>query len=67
MGETYTYPQFMATVDLCYFLCKHFDIPPANILAHKETAPDRKWDPGNFDMNDFREAIKRLRSVRGKP
>jgi N-acetylmuramoyl-L-alanine amidase len=67
LGQTYTDLQLMATVDLCYFLCKHFDIPPANILGHKEIASQRKWDPGHFEMNDFREAIKQLRSVRGKP
>lgn len=42
-----------------YYIYKYPNISLQQILGHKEIAPDRKIDPANFDMEEFRSKIKR--------
>jgi N-acetylmuramoyl-L-alanine amidase len=57
-GHSYSEAQLDALEGLVIDLCLQYNIPAKHILGHKEIAPDRKWDPGNFDMNAFRDKIK---------
>jgi N-acetyl-anhydromuramyl-L-alanine amidase AmpD len=41
-----------------YYVYQYPTILTKQILGHKEIAPDRKIDPANFDMDEFRKKIK---------
>lgn len=41
-----------------YYIYEYPTINLQQILGHKEIAPDRKIDPSNFDMEEFRSKIK---------
>jgi len=57
-GKSYTETQLDILKALTLNIILRHNIPTKNILGHKEIAPGRKWDPGNFDMNSFREEIQ---------
>jgi len=58
--EDYTSQQISMLVNLVIHLLKEWEIPYSNVLGHKEIAPGRKWDPGNFDMAAFRQHLYEL-------
>lgn len=41
-------PQIEALITLCKDILKHHDIPPRNVVAHSDAAPERKEDPGEL-------------------
>jgi N-acetylmuramoyl-L-alanine amidase len=46
--------QLAAVCDLCLEILSRHPIPPRNIVAHSDVAPDRKQDPGEkFDWEGF--------------
>jgi len=45
-----------------YYVYEYHSIKIEQILGHKEIAPDRKIDPANFDMDEFREKINRWKN-----
>jgi N-acetylmuramoyl-L-alanine amidase len=46
--------QLAATCDLCLHILSRHPIPPRNVVAHSDIAPDRKQDPGErFDWEGF--------------
>jgi len=57
-GKSYTDVQLDMLKALTLDIVIRHDIPTSHILGHKEIAPDRKWDPGNFDMDAFRNEIQ---------
>lgn len=65
-GDTYTTKQMTALVYLCMQWIHLYSIQIKNILGHKEIAPGRKIDPGNFNMDLFRNAMQALYNVRTK-
>ena len=58
-GQTYTDEQMMSLWRFCilYLFEEHPLIEIERVLGHKEIAPDRKWDPGNLDMEVFRDNL----------
>ncbi len=48
-------------------LCRHYRLPTSAVVGHKEyaTPRGRKIDPGDWDMNDFRNEV--ARHLRGGP
>ncbi|WP_395666658.1 N-acetylmuramoyl-L-alanine amidase [Methylocella sp.] len=46
----FPYPdaQIDAVIALCREICARWPIPPQRVLAHSDTAPERKIDPGEF-------------------
>jgi len=58
LGEEYSQKQLEANIALTKDIIVRHNILPKHVLGHKEIAPDRKWDPGNFNMAEFRETIK---------
>jgi N-acetylmuramoyl-L-alanine amidase len=48
--------QLAAVCDLCLMILARHDIPPRNVVAHSDVAPDRKEDPGErFDWRALAE------------
>ncbi len=48
--------QMAAVCDLCLGVLQRHPIPPGNVLAHSDVAPDRKEDPGElFDWRGLAE------------
>lgn len=48
--------QMAAVCDLCLGILRRHPIPPGNVLAHSDVAPDRKQDPGElFDWRGLAE------------
>jgi N-acetylmuramoyl-L-alanine amidase len=48
--------QLAAVCDLCLGILSRHPIPPRNVLAHSDVAPDRKEDPGElFDWRSLAE------------
>ena len=46
--------QLAAVCDLCLSILSRHPIPPRNVIAHSDVAPDRKQDPGErFDWEGF--------------
>lgn len=46
--------QLAAVCDLCLSILSRYSIPPCNIVAHSDVAPDRKQDPGEkFDWEEL--------------
>ncbi|WP_309085274.1 N-acetylmuramoyl-L-alanine amidase [Chelativorans sp.] len=50
-GHRFGYPDFPVTqieavIQLCHDICRRHSIPPRRVLAHSDTAPGRKIDPG---------------------
>jgi N-acetylmuramoyl-L-alanine amidase len=41
-------PQIEAVIALCRGILGRHDIPPGNVVAHSDIAPDRKQDPGEL-------------------
>lgn len=60
--------QYDAYVRLVAALCRHYDIPPANVQGHKEVAKPtgRKVDP-TFSMPAFRDAVAEVNKPKPKP
>ena len=58
-GHSHGYPDFpvlqlAAVCDLCLSILGRHPIPPRNVVAHSDVAPDRKDDPGEkFPWADF--------------
>ena len=49
--------QMAAVCDLCLGVLRRHPIPPGNVLAHSDVAPDRKEDPGElFDWRGLAES-----------
>lgn len=66
MGDTYTNYQMTAVVYLC-LQCMHlYSITANHILGHKEVSLIGKIDPGNFNMDIFRNVMQGLYNVRTK-
>lgn len=40
-------------------LCRHYGLPADAVIGHKEWAPTRKIDPGDWDMAEFRADVRR--------
>lgn len=61
-GELDDYPPFAeqqleSVIALCRDICERYSIPPENILAHSDIAPERKTDPGhNFPWKKLYDA-----------
>ena len=48
--------QMAAVCDLCLGILRRHPIPPGNVVAHSDVAPDRKQDPGElFDWRGLAE------------
>ncbi|MGD9697607.1 N-acetylmuramoyl-L-alanine amidase [Acinetobacter sp.] len=56
--KPYTLLQLEANSWLSLEIVKRYNIPIPHILGHKEIAPNRKIDPANFDMFEFRNKIQ---------
>lgn len=53
--------QLKALSKLCIFLLDQYNVSPTNILGHRELNGIAKSCPGkNFNMDQYRESIKRL-------
>lgn len=61
-GDLENFPPFPdvqidAVIDLCRSICERHNIPPENVLAHSDIAPERKIDPGeNFPWHRLYQA-----------
>lgn len=56
-GSTWTDAQRVNYPKLAAGLCVHYGIDPKYVIGHKEWT-SRKIDPGNWNMNDFRNAVR---------
>ena len=55
--ESPTEDQYQSLIQLVKYLQEEYNIPSANILGHKDIAPERKTDPWNFDWEYFQSLI----------
>jgi hypothetical protein len=60
-GERPTEEQMTSMLWLVRTLMERFDVPPSDVLAHKEVSPGRKFDPDTLDMADFRRQLADIR------
>ena len=61
-------PTTLATIELCAYLCKTYNIPVNNIVSHHEAGqrgmgsqhidPDNWWSRHGYTMDKFRAAVK---------
>nr|WP_246326204.1 N-acetylmuramoyl-L-alanine amidase [Actinomycetospora corticicola] len=58
-GTTWTDAQRDAYPRGVAALLRYLELPAAQVAGHKEWAPGRKVDPGNWSMADFRAAVAR--------
>jgi hypothetical protein len=60
-GKTWTSAQREAYPKGVAAILHHHGVRKAEkwVIGHKEWAPSRKWDPGNWDMNAFRAEVNR--------
>lgn len=60
--------QYDAYVRLCAALCRYLEVDPGRVCAHREWAlpAGRKTDP-NFDMGDFRLAVRNALTAKPTP
>lgn len=56
IGKPFHHDQILAAIALTKRLMKKYDIPPQNVLGHRETRPDVEICPA-LDMGLFREAV----------
>ncbi len=62
-GYEYTTEQMESLKGLCLQLLYDYNIPVKRVLGHKEIVENnRKWDPGNFDMDFFRRELSKLKN-----
>lgn len=58
VGNDWTAAQRREYPRVAAALCRHYRLPADAVIGHKEWT-SRKIDPGDWDMNDFRAAVRR--------
>lgn len=58
-GDAWTAAQRREYPRVAAALCRHYRLPAEAVIGHKEWAPGRKINPGEWDMNHFRAEVRR--------
>lgn len=59
VGNDWTSAQRREYPRVAAALCRHYGLPADAVIGHREWAPNRKIDPGDWDMNQFRAEVRR--------
>lgn len=56
-GSEYPPAQFASCLELCFSICRDFNIPAKDVVGHCDIALGRKSDPAGFPWSEFYAAL----------